>query len=281
MIVTDPEDYRNSDAISFSKLKVFEQCPYLYWKRFVAKTIAPTEPTKAMWIGTATHCLILEGAEAFASRYVSKPETYESEKGPKVWNANAKICEAWEDNQRALGREVLTKADSDLIFRMREAVQSNEDAVKLLAPGGSAEIAIRLSHEGGMVVQGRIDWINYHINVVVDLKTIECLDDLPREIERRYYYRQLAFYRGLASVQFVSRNMFAPRCAIIGVEKTEPFRCGVYYLRNDLLDAGEDANTASLMKLSDAMKYSSWGGNPATREIGPSVELQLAMRVNS
>jgi hypothetical protein len=63
------------------------------------------------------------------------------------------------------------------------------------------------------------------------------------------------------------------RCAVIGVEKTEPFRCGVYWLRSDLLDIGDSQNAASLVRLAEAMRSGDWGGNPPTRELGPSLEL--------
>lgn len=272
MIITDPQDYRASEAVSFSRLKVFDACPFLYFKRFVAKTVPPDEDTKAMRIGSAAHCLMLEGLEAYATRYVAKPETYESKDGPKDWNANASVCRAWEENQRALGRTVLTQAEAALLFRMRESLLSNPDAVELLA-SGRPELAIRRPFPSlGLEIQGRLDWLKLDPGVVVDLKTIECLDDLPREIERRGYYRQKAHYRHLASEEFGADF----RCAIIGIEKAEPMRCGVYWLRDDLLTIGDAHNLASLGKLAECYRTGDWGGNPVTREIGPSVELQLA-----
>jgi hypothetical protein len=272
VIITDPTEYRSSPAVSFSKLKVFDQCAYLYFKRYIAKTVPPDEDTKAMRIGSAAHCLMLEGPIPFAERYATKPETYTGDKGEKPWNANAKICEAWEDNQRALGRTVLTQSESGLLFTMRESLLTNADAVALLS-SGQAELAIRRPFPSlGLDIQGRLDWLNLDAGVVVDLKTIECLDDLGREIERRGYYRQLALYSHLACEEYGADL----RCAIVGVEKAAPHRTGVYYLKPELLTIGDAQNLASLARLSEAMQTGQWGGNPATREVGPSIELQLA-----
>jgi hypothetical protein len=273
MIITDAADYRASAAVSFSKLKVFDSCAYLYWKKYVAKTVEQDEDTKAMRLGSAAHTLILEGSAAFAERYVVKPETYDSGDGEAPWAPNAKICKAWVKNQEALGRTVLTRDEASLLFRMRDSVDSNPDAAKLLA-AGNPELAIRRSFPSlGIELQGRLDWITWNGSVVVDLKTIENLDDLPREIERRGYYRQLALYKHLADEEAGVADF---RCAIIGVEKAEPRRCGVFWLRPDLLEIGDAQNMASLVRLAEAMRTGDWGGNPATREVGPSVELQLA-----
>lgn len=271
MIITSADDYRHSDAVSFSKLKVADSCLYLYWKRFIARLARGDEDTKAMRLGSAAHALMLEGPVAFAERYVTKPETYKNDKGEeKDWNANAIVCRAWEDNQRALGRVVLTPAESELLFQMRESLLGNADAVELLSTG-RPELAIRRPFPAlNLELQGRLDWFNPASGVVVDLKTIECLDDLPREIERRLYFRQLAFYRHLAAEEFGVSEI---RCAIIGVEKAEPRRCGVWYLRPDLLDIGDALNGASLVRLAEAYRSGAWGGNPETREVGPSLEL--------
>jgi hypothetical protein len=271
VIVLDPTDYQASGAVSFSKLKVADSCLYLYWKRFIARLAKGDEDTKAMRLGSAAHALMLEGPVAFAERYVTKPETYKNDKGEeKDWNANAIVCRAWEDNQRSLGRTVLTPAEAELLFQMRESLLGNADAVNLLSVG-TPELAIRRPFPAlNLELQGRLDWFNPASGVVVDLKTIECLDDLPREIERRKYFQQLAFYRHLAAEEFGALDI---RCAIIGVEKAEPHRCGVYYLRSDLLDIGDARNAATLTMVANAYRTGDWGGNPSTREIGPSLEL--------
>ncbi len=273
MIIPGPADtYRSHPAISFSKLKVFDECPLLYYKRYIAKTIEPDEDTKAMRLGSAAHALLLEGPVAFAERYATKPETYETDKGPAKWNRNAKICGAWEDNQEALGRVVLTQPETALMLSLRESLLTNADAVELLA-SGTPEVGIRQRHEAlGLEIQGRLDWLDHERGTIVDLKTIECLDDLPREIERRGYYRQLAFYRHLAGVEYGPAAM---RCVIIGVEKAQPRRTQVIWLSPDLLDIGDSENLASLVRLAEATRTGDFGGNPATREIGPSLELQL------
>jgi hypothetical protein len=273
VIITDPLEYRSSAAVSFSKLKVADECPALYHKMYVTKKAKPRPDTKAQAVGTGGHCLILEGPAVFAERYAIKPETYTNDAGRESdWNGNSAVCKAWAANQRALGRTVVSAKDFELLTELREAFLSNPDAVALLS-AGKPELAIRRPFPSlNLEIQGRLDWWNPDLGVVVDLKTIECLDDMPREIERRLYYRQKAFYRHLAAEEFTADV----RCAIVGVEKAEPRRCGVYWLKPELLSIGDAENLASLARLSEAMKTGDWGGNPATREVGPSIELQLA-----
>lgn len=273
MIITDPDDYQSSSAVSFSKLRVFDRCPLLYHKRYIAKTASPQEETDAMRLGSAAHCLLLEGDTVFARRYVVRPASYAAEKSgeKKPWNRNAKICQAWEDSQT---RTPLSADEYSALEAMRISLASNREASKLLAFGDS-ELAIRNAHPSGLECQGRLDWLTEG-GCVVDLKTIENIDDLPSVIETRSYYRQLAFYRDLARREYGRENVTS--CAIIGIEKAEPRRCAVLYLSESLLDLGTVANEASLARLLRAIDTDEWGGNPETRELAPSAWLALEAR---
>ncbi len=269
MIITDPTDYRTSKAVSFSRMKVFDRCPLLYYRWFEEGAAREDEETRAMRMGSAAHCMILEGPRAFSQRYWVKPGTYTNDKGEeKGWNGNSSLCKALEEEQRKAGRTPMTPDEAETLVAMREAVRSNPDAVRLLSVG-TPELAIRRPFPSlGLDIQGRLDWWNPDVGVVVDLKTIECLDDLKRDVERRGYYRQLAHYRHLAAEEFACDV----RCAIIGVEKSEPNRCAVYFLREDYLAIGDAYNLATLAGIKAAGDAGQWGGNPATEELGPSAE---------
>lgn len=274
MILDAFTDYQASEAVSFSRLKVFDQNPLLYYKYFIERSLPDREETKAMRVGSAAHCLILEGPGEFAKRFAIRPKVYtaEGKDGPeeKAWNLNAKLCQAWVALAESTGRTVITVDELATLTQLRDSVLSNPDAVGLLEHG-QAELAIRRDYPAiGLTIQGRLDWWIASGGVVVDLKTIENLDDLRAEIERRNYYRQLAFYRSLAQDEFAVPNV---RCAIIGVEKSSPWRCGVYWLREDLLAIGDAYNLASLCNLARCKASGDWGGNPATVEIGPSADL--------
>ncbi len=281
MILEPDADYGSSEAVSFSRLKVFEEDPLLYFKCFIERSIPAREETKAMRVGSAAHCLILEGPLAFAERFAIQPKTYtnEGKDGPedKPWNGNAKLCQAWIAAQHRMGRGIVSADEADTLARLRGAVQSNPDAVGLLEHG-RAELAIRREYpEVGLTLQGRLDWW-VASGVIADLKTIEKLSDLRLEIERRNYYRQLAFYRMLAQDEFA---VPAVRCAIIGAEKAPTNRCGVYWLREDLLAIGDAYNLASLCNLARCKASGDWGGNPPTVEVGPSADLLFSQMENA
>ncbi len=274
MIIPTPAEYADTDAVSFSRLKIFDRSPLLYRKTFVDKTVATQEETRAMRIGSAAHCMILECPLAFTEKFAIQPRTYTAEAKDglgeeKTWNNNAKICQGWVAAQHRLGRSVVSADEAETLIALRESVRSNPDAVDLLRHG-RAELAIRRTHPTlGLSIQGRLDWW-IASGVVVDLKTIENLDDMRAEVEKRGYFRQLAFYRHLAAEEFGTTDI---RCAIIGVEKSAPGRCGVLYLRDDLLAIGDSLNQASLLNLANCKASGDWGGNPPTVELGPSTDL--------
>jgi len=118
----DSEAYHRQDAergtpefaMSPSSLKAFLECP----ARWKAGYNSPDSDAKD-W-GNLVDCLALTPA-AFKDRYAVKPETYPApsdharvKKGeikagdPLPWNANAKICEAWESDVEKRGLEPLS-----------------------------------------------------------------------------------------------------------------------------------------------------------------------------
>ena len=67
------QDYHANVAISHSKLECYRRRPALYYKKYIAKTLAQPDESTAFRLGSAVHCAILEEKE-FAARYVQKPD---------------------------------------------------------------------------------------------------------------------------------------------------------------------------------------------------------------
>ena len=74
--------YRREEGINQSSLKKILQSPAHYKAALDFKMM----PTPAMEMGTAAHCLILDGQEAFDAQYVKRPENIKlTSKEGKEW----------------------------------------------------------------------------------------------------------------------------------------------------------------------------------------------------
>jgi hypothetical protein len=273
MIITNPADYLASRAVSFSWLKRFEADEDSFYRRFVLGEVSDEdeEESRALAVGTAAHCLILEGPVVFAERFVVHPAEYEAKGGVrKKWNKNAKVCELWSDAQEDAGRSIISPKEMDLLAKMRAAVQANAEAASLL-DGAVCELAIRRDYPSlGFQRQGRLDLLNRDKRALGDVKTIENLNDRARVREQRQYFRQLPYYDDLASEEFAEGDY---RQFILWLEKRWPYRCTVEWLSPDLVTIGRCKNYESLMRLAERFREGSWKIIPQSAEIGPSAEM--------
>ena len=271
MIITDPTDYRTAKAVSFSWLKAFEADEDVFYRRFVLGEIPDEEPeeSRALAVGTAAHCLVLEGADEFARRFAIAPATYEGKKGTRPWNNNAKLCQLWTEAQEELGKAVISSKEAALLHKMRRSLEGNPEALALLE-GSSCELAIRRHYtELGFDRQGRLDAINHDAGAILDVKTIENINDRTWVREQRRYHRQLAYYQDLAEEEYAG----AYRCGIVWLEKSWPYRCALEWLNPDLVEYGRGTNTNLLNTLAKRFATNSWKVVPAVAEIGPSAEM--------
>lgn len=87
--------------MSSSALREFSRCP----ARWKAGYQSPDSDAKDY--GSLLDCLVLT-PEQFADRYTQQPSTYRTEKGEeKDWSNNAKVCRAWNEEQKASGRQIV------------------------------------------------------------------------------------------------------------------------------------------------------------------------------
>ena len=63
-------DYRRAEGLNQSSLKKILESPAHYQAALKNRLI----PTPAMEMGTAAHCLVLDGAEAFENQYSRVPQ---------------------------------------------------------------------------------------------------------------------------------------------------------------------------------------------------------------
>lgn len=272
MIITDPVDYKTTrSSVSFSWLKLAEQDEDLFYRRFIKGEIPDQDPeeSRALAVGTAAHCMVLEGGDEFAKRYAVSPLTYPGKDGEKAWNRNAKVCQEWEAAQEAAGKSIVSAKECALLMALRASLARNPEAVDLIS-GSVCELAIRRDYPAlGFQRQGRLDAINHTAGVILDVKTIEDINDRGRVREQRKYYRQLPYYADLAEEEFNQEY----RQGIVWLEKAWPHRCCLEWLSPDLIAYGRAKNLESLTRLAERFALGNWNRIPDTCEIGPSAEM--------
>ena len=252
------EYYHANAAISHSKLECYRRRPALYFKKYIAKTLAQPDESTAFRLGSAVHCAILEEKE-FSARYVQKPDLDRRTKEGKA--AYAEFAAQHE------GKTLLDADELAQVVTMREAVATHPIASQLLA-NGEPEVTWRKPQSNALrALQCRTDWFSSlgcemtnGEPYIVDIKTVESLDsDAFRNFERAAfsygYHRQAGFYLPLINELFDRR---VTRMYYVAVEKCEPYGVAVYKLSDDAIARGQDENIADLIRLKKSLEDNHW-----------------------
>ncbi|HEY2759902.1 MAG TPA: PD-(D/E)XK nuclease-like domain-containing protein [Pirellulales bacterium] len=236
---------RRREYLTSHQLADFRKCPKLFYLK--RSGLVGDADSREYFIGRAVHTLTLEGQAAFDAEYcVGGPI---NPKTGKVYGSDTQKFAEWAAEQR---KPVITDSQYGLACRINAAVKSHDEAAELLA-SGQAEAVVR-DKFFETKAQIRIDWYADRLNTIVDLKTCFDLDQFAADAKKYGYGHQLAFYRRV----FLSRSGYSdwPEVKIIAVEKCEPFRVGVFRLRN--LEFCDWDNQRAVLELQQCEKFSSW-----------------------
>ena len=257
MITTESiEDYHANAALSHSKLETFRRRPALFYKKYIANSLPPIEPSSAFRIGSAAHTAILE-PKHFRSRYVIKPE------GIDRRTKDGKVAFAAFEAEN-VGKIVIAGDEHDQVQAMLHSVCYHKLASPLIC-GGVAEATWRT--QGAMPLQCRTDYFNpagCELSAgrpyVADLKTVESLDDeafsnFEKAVFRYGYHRQAGFYLPLIT-EILGSPVFD--FFFIAVEKVEPFGVAVYRLSDDAVARGQDESIEDLRGIRSCMARGIW-----------------------
>jgi len=147
--------------------------------------------------------------------------------------------------------EVYHAKSAALIEEMAAAVRRHSVAGELLAEG-VPERVVRCNYNS-VACQARLDWLN-PAKWLVDLKTCDNIKHLEADAKSFGYLHQLAFYRALLAL--VSGEQVP--VYLIAVEKREPYRCGVWLIKPNVLDVAERDNEAALERLVRCRQLDHW-----------------------
>ncbi len=238
VLIAEPADEYHAKAgeyLSSHQLLDFMACPWLYRKKRLG--LIADDDTPALLVGRATHVRILKGRDTYEAQFAFGGPINPSTNKP--FGSNTKAFAEW---AAAQGKPVLSHDNVDLIEQMASGVAMNDEAVNLILYGRS-EGVIRTTY-CDTPCQIRLDWVHPHRGIV-DLKTTADLTWFENECKRRRYHNQLAFYQAVLA-QVIGQLV---PVYFIGIEKVEPFRCGVWRLSDNTLAIARQENEAAIRRL--------------------------------
>lgn len=162
-------------------------------------------------VGRALDCLMFDGEDTFAKLFVATPSTYLSEAKAtktnpfpvaeeKPWNGNATACKEWMDEQRSLGKEILSADDMEIIRHQERALWANPLVRSLLeSKTVHFQATIRWRDpEDGFLYQARPDALDVENAIWWDLKTTRNLFGFNKDAFSLGYHVQAGLIeRGL------------------------------------------------------------------------------------
>jgi len=240
--VESADDYhaKAGEYLSSHQLLDFLKSPWLYRKKQLGLIDPRSTDSAAYLIGRATHCRVLEGRHAYESQFALGGPVNPRTKKPFGKDTNA--FRDWCDEQ---GKPGVHHDDLPTIENMAAGVAMNDEAVELLLHGRS-EGVVRTDY-CDTPCQIRIDWLHPNRGIV-DLKTTKDLDRFEYDARKFRYHHQLAFYQAVLA-QAIGRLV---PVYLIAVEKSEPFRAGVWRIGDDTLARARQANEEAIHRLRHA-----------------------------
>ncbi len=233
------EAYHSSEGISKSGLDLVMRSPAHY--RFADKR----ESTRAMEIGTALHCAILE-PERFATDYMMLKEVTD-----RRASAYKEACKVWS------AERVLTGSEADKVAGMQESVRSNPHLTEYMQAPGRCELSVFANDPvTGVLVKCRFDKLTDSV-LAVDLKKTQDLRDFGKSVANYGYHIQAAFYSDVykwATGEELRGFVFA------AVEENMPHASAPLILDEEALEIGRMQYREALNTYAECLAADEWPG---------------------
>lgn len=217
------EDYHRSPGLSQSMLKLLGTEGGPAKVRYGIR-----HETRAQKLGRAAHLAILQ-PDLFDQRYRVTELTRE---GTKAWA---------EEEQAAMGRTLLKRADYDKAWAMRDAVFRWSEVARELLTGTVAVEQSFYWHDvrTGVLCRGRADAVSQDYHVIIDLKSAEdaSMGGFRRAVRTWGYHLQAAHYLDGWSL---AGGWRPTDFLLIVAEKEPPYLTASYTIDPVDLDAGRD-----------------------------------------
>ena len=229
------EAYHASNGLSKSGMVKLLKSP-AHYKAYLNEE--KKEPTKAMQIGTATHCAILEPA-LFDSTVAIRPAGIDGRtKEGKQWATEneGKIILSQDEAKDIQGM-------SASFFRhpfYKQEVQGRKQAI---------EESIWEELDNGVVLKARPDlWIE---NTIIDIKTTEDASEeaFTKTCASLKYYLQAAHYLKMAD---------ADRFVFVAIERTAPYAVNIFELDQHWINLGNELRERAITIMHECSILDQW-----------------------
>jgi hypothetical protein len=238
-------DYRRAEGANQSSLKKILESPAHYQAALKNRLI----PTPAMEMGTALHCLALDGQKAFETNYVKKPE------GIKL---NTKEGKEWKEE--AGRKKVLAVGGKDdpwgSVHGMSESLKrlayfdpAQEDYIKY------NEVSVYWEWEG-VACKARLDRVDIENSLVLDLKTTDSIEPeiFQKKVVGLGYDFQAAYYAKAAEVAFGKKFDFI----FAAVERKPPYAVDLFRVDEEMMEESMAKCIAALRLYKTCSSLNQW-----------------------
>lgn len=247
--MSDEEYFGDKQYVRSGHIKLLMKSAYDY--KAEIDGISAVTKKNAYSFGTAAHLLILQGQSYLWEKFTTEP--YElKEKNPETGameiNRRKKDYQDWKKEQTL---EILSDNQYQALQLMNGNVLKHEIGRGLIA-GGVAERVVR-ANWNGVDCQIKIDYFNGRM---IDLKTIDNIDNFEYQARKFGYVNQAKFY--IDVFQEASDEPFPPPFYWLVVEKQAPYRVGVWDIDEMMLKNAEAENIAAVNRLKEAREFDHW-----------------------
>lgn len=248
----DNATYHATRGLSKSGLALLRECPAKYHWRYILGN--QQEETKAMLIGSALHCLVLE-PHVFTNLFAVSPKFDGRTKDGKAGKAQFASEHA--------GKSIINEEEFALLDAMAAAVHSHPAASYLLGLGGICEESFfwREEYTGASVLcKCRPDLRIPSKRILVDLKKTAKgagPESFARTMLNMTYHLQAGHY--LEGVSIVTGERY-DEFIFIAVEEEPPHLVAVYQLDRDSVEMGKREAQAMVRIYARCMQEDYWPG---------------------
>ncbi|EKM8000796.1 PD-(D/E)XK nuclease-like domain-containing protein [Salmonella enterica] len=244
------EAYHAGPGVSKSQLDDIAVCPAFYQWRKAAPV--DTEKTKALDMGTALHCRLLEPDE-FKNRFIIAPEFN------RRTTAGKEEEKAFLENCANSGKTVMTAEDGRKLELMYGSVMAHPGCRALLEAEGKTESSIYWTDtETGELCRIRPDKFLTNSPLILDVKKVTDMSRFARHVEEFRYHVQAAMY----CEGWKAYSGETPRFAFLAV--SESIDCGkypvhLYILEDEHHDIGYSFFRRDLNTYHECKSSNKWG----------------------
>lgn len=235
--------------LSSHLLGAFSNMPFQYQQMVSGLWHWPE--SKAYLEGSVFHALVLEGREAYESRYISDGPI--NDKTGKPFGTTTNKWKEWEYAVEADGMKVITPPTANLVEKMAKSTFAHKEAAKLLHLAPIREGVIRCKYNG-FDCQIRMDAFGM-LNGIVDLKSCANIHKFQYDANNFHYPNQLAFYRQVLRIAVPDA---CDDVHIIATEKAGMLVTGVWKIPSAVLDEAQEENEYNMVQMRGCMQSGIW-----------------------